>query len=89
MKLIEGEIILYGTAWCFDTRQSRRYLDNNQIPYRYIDIDKDRDARAYVEKVNRGCRSVPTIVFPDKSILVEPSDDELEERCRPFLKIDS
>jgi glutaredoxin len=89
MKLIYGEIILYGTTWCFDTRQSRRFLDNNQIPYRYIDINNDQEARAFVEKVNHGCRSVPTIVFPDQCILVEPSDAELDEKCRLFLIIDA
>ena len=30
-------------------------------------------ARAYVEQVNNGYQSVPTIVFPDGSIMVEPS----------------
>ncbi len=34
-------------------------------------------AAAYVVRVNRGMRSVPTIVFPDGSILVEPGAREL------------
>ena len=86
MELKEGEIVVYGTLWCGDTRRSRAYLDRNQIPYRYIDIDKDREARAFVEKVNRGYRSVPTIIFPDGSMLVEPKESELAEKCSLFLK---
>jgi mycoredoxin len=35
---------------------------------------------AYVQEVNGGYRSVPTIVFPDGSVLVEPSNARLEEK---------
>lgn len=71
------EIILYGTAWCGDTRRARSFFDQNKIPYKWIDIDTDLQARKYVESINRGYRSVPTIVFPDGSILVEPSTSQL------------
>ena len=89
MELKEGEIIMYGTLWCGDTRRARAYLDKNNIPYRFINIDRDRDARAYVEKVNNGFRSVPTILFPDNSMLVEPSENTLAGKCAEFIKIDS
>ena len=75
----QGKIIMYGTTWCYDTRRARTVLDQNKIPYVWIDIDVDVDARKYVESVNRGYRSVPTIIFPDGSMLVEPSNLEL---CR-------
>jgi glutaredoxin len=45
-----------------------------------VDIDADPAGRKYVESVNRGFRSVPTIVFPDGSILVEPSNMELSRK---------
>ena len=35
------------------------------------------EAMAFVEKVNQGKRIVPTIVFPDGDILVEPSNAQL------------
>ncbi len=75
----QGKTIMYGTTWCYDTRRAQMVFDQNNIPYVWIDIDKDMEARKYVESVNHGCRSVPTIVFPDGSILVEPSTAEL---CR-------
>jgi mycoredoxin len=55
-------------------------LVKNAIQYDWIDIANDEKARAYVEQVNRGNRSVPTIVFPDGSVLVEPSNVELEKK---------
>ncbi len=87
MELKEGEIVMYGTLWCGDTRRAKAYLDKKEIPYRFIDIDRDREARAFVEKVNHGYRSVPTIIFPDSSMLVEPSEAVLANKCNEFIKI--
>ena len=79
-------IIMYGTTWCFDSRRARRVFDELEIPYEWIDIDKDSDARQYVEEVNHGFRSVPTIIFPDGSILVEPSDEVLREKLAELTR---
>ena len=68
---------MYGTTWCGDTRRARRFFDEHNIPYRWIDIDQDVEARKYVQEVNHGFRSVPTIIFPDGSMLVEPSTSQL------------
>jgi mycoredoxin len=75
-----NKIIMYGTTWCGETRRARRLLDENSIEYEWIDIDVDKEARAYVESVNNGYRSVPTIIFPDGSMLVEPSTIKLKEK---------
>lgn len=77
MSETQGRIIMYGTTWCYDTRRARSVFEQNNIPYTWIDIDQDMEARKYVEKVNHGYRSVPTIIFPDGSILTEPSNMEL------------
>lgn len=74
------QIIVYGTAWCGDTRRALRFLDQNAIPYQWVDIDQDIEGSSFVEKVNRGYRSVPTIIFPDGSMLVEPSTDQLARK---------
>ncbi len=76
----EQKIKMYGTTWCGSSRTARRLLDENHIAYDWVDIDQDMDARKYVEEVNRGYRSVPTIVFPDGSMLVEPTTSALKEK---------
>lgn len=73
----EKPLIVYGTPWCPDCRRSKQFLGEHRIAYDYIDIDQDPAAQAEVERLNRGNRSVPTIVFPDGSILVEPSNEAL------------
>jgi glutaredoxin-like protein len=74
------KIIVYGTTWCYESRRARRLMDEHQIVYQWVDIDEDAEGRKYVESVNHGNRSVPTILFPDGSILVEPSTKELSSK---------
>lgn len=75
-----NHIILYGTTWCGDTIRSRKFLDANNIPYVWVDINKDPEARRLVESINNGNRSVPTIIFPDGSTLTEPPNSVLAEK---------
>lgn len=76
-----GTITMYATRWCGDCRRARRWFDAHGIAYNVIDIDHDDQAATYVMRVNGGMRSVPTIVFPDGSVLVEPTSRELAARC--------
>ncbi len=78
--MAEKIIIVYGTTWCGQTARAKQCLDSHKIPFVWCDIEEDSQGCAFVEKVNRGNRSVPTIVFPDGSILVEPSISELEKK---------
>ena len=75
------EIKLYATTWCGGCRMAKRWFDAHGIPYDYINIEEDEHAAAYVLRVNRGLQSVPTIVFPDGSILVEPGPRQLAAKC--------
>lgn len=71
------EITVYGADWCPDTRRAKRLLDERQVAYRWVDIDQDKAGEKVVLDANRGNRSIPTIIFADGSILVEPSNSQL------------
>jgi mycoredoxin len=75
-----AEIMVYGTNWCADCRRAQRVLDQAGSSYRYINIEEDADAADFVNRVNNGRQSVPTIVFPDGSVLVEPSNTQLQAK---------
>ncbi len=47
----EKKIIFYGTSWCYSSRKAKQILEQNQIPYEWIDIDHDEEGRKYVESV--------------------------------------
>jgi mycoredoxin len=71
---------VYATTWCYDCRRVQRFLDEAKISFEWIDIDRDKQAEQYVIQVNRGMRSVPTILFADGTTLTEPSNNQLSQK---------
>jgi thioredoxin reductase (NADPH) len=77
---MDANITVYGTYWCPDCRRSKRFLSEHQIPFDWVDIEQNEEAQTYIEKLNNGKRIIPTIVFGDGSILVEPSNADLARK---------
>lgn len=73
------KIKFYGATWCPDCRWAKQFLDENKVEYDYINLEEDPEAAQEVEKINGGYQSIPTIVFPNGKILVEPSNNELKQ----------
>ncbi len=69
-----------GASWCPDCKRAKVFLGQHRIPYEWVDMEDNDAAIAEVEQLNGGKRSIPTIIFPDGSILVEPSNDELADK---------
>jgi len=76
------KIIVYGSRWCRDTTRARKVLDEAKLDYEFIYINKDTEGERFVKETNQGNRSIPTIVFSDGIILVEPSKDELLNKLK-------
>ncbi len=70
-------IKLYGTNWCSDCKRSKRFLGEQRVQYEFIDIEEDLQGQNYVRELQKGGMLIPTIVFDDGSILIEPSNAEL------------
>ena len=75
-----NKIKVYGTKWCPDCARAKQIFAKNKVEYDWVDIEQDPKAADEVVKINRGNKSVPTIVFPDGSVLVEPSNSQLEKK---------
>lgn len=73
------ELIIYGADWCGDCRRSKRVLERLGIDFRWIDVEHDSEKADEARRLG-GSRRIPVIVFPDQTVLVEPTDAELEER---------
>ena len=72
-----AEIQVYGAPWCPDCRSSKKFLGEHRVEYDWIDIDQDADGLRFVEELQNGGRTIPTVIFPDGSHLLEPSNEEL------------
>jgi len=79
-KLKPSGVMVYSTVWCPDCKRAKQCLGEQRVAYTNVDIEQDSKALAFVEKVNAGMRIVPTIIFPDGEILVEPSNAQLAQK---------
>jgi mycoredoxin len=82
------QIIMYTTEYCADCHRAKAFFEAHNIAYQKVNLEDNPEATEFVLRVNDGNRSVPTIVFPDGSILVEPSWDELRKKVLPSNSLD-
>ena len=75
--MAQTNIKLYGTNWCSDCKRSKKFLGEQRIRYEYINIEEDPEGQAFLQKVQNGGMTIPTIVFGDGDILIEPTNAEV------------
>src|SRR5215510_2096963 len=78
--MAEPRVTVYGAYWCPDCRRSKKFLGEQFIPFKWVDIEQDKEGERFVIQKNGGKRIIPTIVFGDGSLLVEPSNAELAKK---------
>lgn len=78
--LTPSQIVMYITEYCADCMRAKKFFESNNIPHIRVGLEGDKEAIEFVMRVNNGYRSVPTIVFPDGTILVEPNWEELKAK---------
>jgi glutaredoxin len=70
-------IKVYGADWCGDTKRTLKYLDNLNINYEYIDVEKDVSVSEWIKSQNEGKERKPTLLVGSR-VLSVPSEDELK-----------
>ena len=69
-----------GTLWSLSSHQVKDFLTRHQIPYQWLDIEKDSNARQLVEGISSESTRLPIVFFPDGKTLVQPDLKELAEK---------
>src|SRR5260370_15814483 len=77
-------IVMYTTARSSNCRHAKRVFASLGVPYTEVKIAREPRAAELVRRLNGGMQSVPTILFPDGSRLVEPSNPSFEAKLWPF-----
>lgn len=75
-----GTITMYSTTWCGYCQRLKAQLGSAGIDYTEVNIEEHLDAAAFVESVNGGNQTVPTVLFPDGSAATNPSLKEVQAR---------
>ena len=68
-----------GTQWSASSHAAKDFLSRNRIPYQWLDIERDSEARALVEEVHKDRKGLPVVFLPEGVILVSPGQHELAE----------
>ena len=77
---MSGQLIMYTTPWCGFCRNLKKQLARDGIEMAEVDIEQDPAAAEFVMSVNGGNQTVPTVVLPDGTTLVNPSAAQVRER---------
>lgn len=77
---MSGQLIMYTTSWCGFCRNLKNQLARSGIEIAEVDIERDQAAAEYVMSVNGGNQTVPTVLFPDGTALVNPSAAQVRAR---------
>jgi thioredoxin reductase (NADPH) len=70
-----------GTLWSARSHTVKDFLARCQIPYQWLDIEQDAEARTLVETVHMNQHRLPVVFFPDGSTLTDPDITTLAEKA--------
>lgn len=79
MRMPYEGIRVAGTLWSLACHQAKDFLARHQIPYQWLDIEKDSNTRRLVEDVSPDIK-LPVLFFPDGTILIEPDLKQLADK---------
>jgi thioredoxin reductase (NADPH) len=73
-------IRLIGALWSPGSHEIKDFLARHQVPYLWMDVDREEQAAALVARSEAGAPVVPTVLFPDGDRLVAPSTAQMAEK---------
>lgn len=75
------EVKVYGADWCGDTQRTIKHLEALGVAFKYINVEQDERASAWVKAHNDGKELKPTLDLAGQ-VLTTPTDRELESALR-------
>ena len=82
---VPGTITMYSTTWCGYCQRLKSQLAGAGVEYAEVNIEEHPDAAAFVESVNNGNQTVPTVLFPDGSAATNPSLKQVQQRLAALV----
>ena len=73
-------VTMYSTTWCGYCMRLKAQMGREGIEFVEVDIEQDPEAAAFVESVNGGNQTVPTLLYPDGSAATNPSIGQVKDK---------
>ncbi len=77
---MSGTVTMYSTPWCGYCHRLKGQMEREGIAYEVVDIEEHPEAAEFVESVNNGNQTVPTLVYADGSAQTNPSVIQVKEK---------
>jgi thioredoxin reductase (NADPH) len=71
---------LVGHQWSPRSHAIKDFLASSLIPYRWLDVERDAEARVLLDAAGAGADDLPALVFEDGSVLRNPEPRQVAER---------
>jgi mycoredoxin len=68
----DTDVTIYSTVWCGYCSRLKAQMTREGITFTEVDIELDPEAAAFVESVNGGNQTVPTVRFADGTATANP-----------------
>jgi thioredoxin reductase (NADPH) len=66
-----------GTLWSASSHNVKDFLARNRIPYQWLDIEINKEAKKLVDGLQKDDRQLPVVFFPDGEVLSNPKNQDL------------
>lgn len=73
-------IRVIGDRWNSYSHQVKDFLARNQVPYQWLDIEREAEAQRLVNFANCPNRKLPLVLFPDGDRLIQPTNVQIAEK---------
>ncbi len=74
-----GDATLIGSAHSAGTLRLQEFLTRNAHPYTFVDVDRDADVQALLDRFHVGVEDVPIIICRGDIVLKNPSNEAVAE----------
>jgi thioredoxin reductase (NADPH) len=81
-------ITVYGAPWCPHCKRVKKFLAAHRVRYTFVNIDTDPAAIERLKELQDGAQIIPTVIYPDGTHEVNPSDEALARRIGLTLEAD-
>ncbi len=79
---------LIGDRWSPDTHEVRQFLARNLVPYRWLDVETEPQARELLALARTDAGELPVVVLDDGEVLTTPDLHSLAERIGLHVRAD-
>jgi len=78
-----GDVVLLGSVHCASTLRIKEFLTRNEHPFSYIDLDREADVEALLDRLHVASADVPVLMCRGDTVLRNPSNEAIA-RCLGF-----